>query len=161
MSHEFVGKDHGGVGISFFVVIGEPGQGPRLHRHDYDEIVYIIEGRSKWTVGDQEREKADSIPWDGSPTFYANRRCLLWSALRKFRVPYPLRSKEWDIQLREGRRILLFPKLPLIKTLSLFPTTTPRHSLLQNLHRQRKLAQSRLADQQMKVLGHHHVAGND
>ena len=27
MSHEFAGKDHGGVGISFFVVIGEPGQG--------------------------------------------------------------------------------------------------------------------------------------
>jgi len=56
MSHEFVGMDHGGVGISFFVVIGQPGQGPRLHRHDYDEIVYVIEGRSKWTVGDQERE---------------------------------------------------------------------------------------------------------
>ena|SRR5215469_710532 len=56
MSHEFVGKDHGGVGISFFVVIGEPGRGPRLHRHDYDEIVYIIEGRSKWTVGGQELE---------------------------------------------------------------------------------------------------------
>jgi len=56
MSHEFVGMDHGGVGISFFVVIGKRGQGPRLHRHDYDEIVYVIEGRSKWTVGDQERE---------------------------------------------------------------------------------------------------------
>ena len=62
MSHEFVGMDHGGVGISFFVVIGKPGQGPRLHRHDYDEIVYVIEGRSKWTVGDQEREaKAGDI----------------------------------------------------------------------------------------------------
>ena len=33
-----------------------PAQGPRLHRHDYDEIVYVIEGRSKWRVGDQERE---------------------------------------------------------------------------------------------------------
>ena len=56
MSHEFVGMDHGGVGISFFLVIGEPGQGPRLHRHDYDEVVYVIEGRSKWTIGNQERE---------------------------------------------------------------------------------------------------------
>ncbi|MEA2264403.1 MAG: hypothetical protein QOJ51_7228 [Acidobacteriaceae bacterium] len=56
MSHEFVGRDHGGVGISFFLVIGEPGRGPRLHRHDYDEIVYVMEGRSKWTVGDQERD---------------------------------------------------------------------------------------------------------
>src|SRR5215467_7328422 len=56
MSHEFIGADHGGVGISFFLVIGEPGQGPRLHKHDYDEIVYVISGRSKWTVGNQERE---------------------------------------------------------------------------------------------------------
>lgn len=56
MSHEFVGMDHGDVGISFFLVIGEPGRGPRLHKHDYDEVVYVIEGRSKWTVGDQERE---------------------------------------------------------------------------------------------------------
>jgi quercetin dioxygenase-like cupin family protein len=56
MSHEFIGREHGGVGVSFFVVIGEPGRGPRLHRHDYDEIGYVIEGRSKWTVGGQERE---------------------------------------------------------------------------------------------------------
>jgi quercetin dioxygenase-like cupin family protein len=56
MSHEFVGIDHGGVGISFFLVIGEPGRGTRLHKHDYDEVVYVIEGRSKWWVGDQERE---------------------------------------------------------------------------------------------------------
>ena len=58
MSHEFVGMDHGNVGISFFVVIGEPGRGTRLHKHDYDEIVYVIEGRSKWTVGNQELEAA-------------------------------------------------------------------------------------------------------
>ena len=56
MSHEFTGLDHGGVGISFFLVTGEPGRGPRLHKHDYDEVVYVIEGRSKWTVGGQERE---------------------------------------------------------------------------------------------------------
>jgi quercetin dioxygenase-like cupin family protein len=56
MSHEFAGMDHGRVDISFFVVIGEPGRGTRLHKHDYDEVVYVIEGRSKWKVGDQERE---------------------------------------------------------------------------------------------------------
>jgi quercetin dioxygenase-like cupin family protein len=56
MSREFVGMDHGGVGISFFLVIGEPGRGPRLHKHDYDEVVYVIEGRSKWTVDGQERD---------------------------------------------------------------------------------------------------------
>jgi quercetin dioxygenase-like cupin family protein len=56
MSHEFVGMDLGVVGISFFLVIGEPGRGPRLHKHDYDEVVYVIEGRSMWTVGGQERD---------------------------------------------------------------------------------------------------------
>jgi quercetin dioxygenase-like cupin family protein len=55
MSHEFVGIDHGPVGISFFIVIGEAGRGTRLHKHDYDEIVYVVEGESKWTVGGQER----------------------------------------------------------------------------------------------------------
>jgi len=56
MSHEFIGVDHGNVGISFFVVIGEPGRGTRLHNHDYDEVVYVIEGRSTWTVNGQEQE---------------------------------------------------------------------------------------------------------
>jgi quercetin dioxygenase-like cupin family protein len=56
MSHEFVGAEHGDACVSFFLVIGEPGQGTRLHKHDYDEVVYVIEGRSKWTVGGEERE---------------------------------------------------------------------------------------------------------
>jgi hypothetical protein len=43
MSHEFIGADHGRVDISFFLVTtAEPGRGVRLHKHDYDEIVYII-----------------------------------------------------------------------------------------------------------------------
>jgi hypothetical protein len=33
-----VGMDHGGVGISFLLVIGEPGRGMRLHKHDYDGV---------------------------------------------------------------------------------------------------------------------------
>lgn len=53
MSYEFVGAEQGGVGVSFFLVIGEPGRGTRLHKHGYDEIVYVIAGESKWTVGDE------------------------------------------------------------------------------------------------------------
>jgi len=55
MSHEFIGAEHGGTGASFFLVIGEPGRGPRLHKHNYDEIVYVIAGRAKWVVGNEER----------------------------------------------------------------------------------------------------------
>jgi quercetin dioxygenase-like cupin family protein len=57
MSHEFVGKERGGVGLSIFIVMtDEPGRGTRLHKHDYDEIVYVIEGRSRWTISGAERE---------------------------------------------------------------------------------------------------------
>lgn len=54
MSHEFVGKDQGQTGISFFLVsTTEPGKRVRLHRHDYDEVVHIIEGQSTWTINGQ------------------------------------------------------------------------------------------------------------
>lgn len=53
-SYEFVGAQAGGLGISMFVVMPEIGRGPRLHRHRYDELVYVIEGRSRWTVDGRE-----------------------------------------------------------------------------------------------------------
>jgi quercetin dioxygenase-like cupin family protein len=56
MSREFIGKENGETGLSFFLVLGEPGQGTRLHKHNYDEIVYVIEGRSTWTVGENVGE---------------------------------------------------------------------------------------------------------
>jgi quercetin dioxygenase-like cupin family protein len=57
MSHEFVGAEHG-TGVSFFLVIAKPGGGPRLHKHNYDEIVHVIAGRAKWIVGNEERDAA-------------------------------------------------------------------------------------------------------
>jgi quercetin dioxygenase-like cupin family protein len=56
MSYEFVGAAQSGVAVSFFLVNGEPGRETKLHQHDYDEVVYVIEGRSMWTVNGQERE---------------------------------------------------------------------------------------------------------
>lgn len=51
MSHEFIGADHSRVNLSLFLVTtAEPGRGTRLHKHDYDEVVYVIAGPSKWTV---------------------------------------------------------------------------------------------------------------
>jgi quercetin dioxygenase-like cupin family protein len=37
-------------------VTAKPGGGPPLHRHKYDEVVYVISGRARWTVNGQERE---------------------------------------------------------------------------------------------------------
>ena len=62
MSYEYAGAEHDGVGLSFFLVVGEPGGGPRLHKHDYDEVVYVIAGRSTWTVnGERLEAKAGDV----------------------------------------------------------------------------------------------------
>lgn len=40
--------------VSFFWVESQPGQGPRLHRHAYDEVFVILEGNVRFRVGDEE-----------------------------------------------------------------------------------------------------------
>jgi len=49
-SHEFVGSEQGNTGVSVFLFHGKPGAGPGPHRHPYDEIQFIREGRGIWTV---------------------------------------------------------------------------------------------------------------
>ncbi len=55
-SHEFVGAEQGDTGVSVFLFHGKPGSGPGAHRHPYDEIQFIREGRGMWTVGDKTFE---------------------------------------------------------------------------------------------------------
>ena len=49
-SHEFVGAEQGDTTVSVFLFHGKPGSGPGPHRHPYDEIQFIREGRGVWTV---------------------------------------------------------------------------------------------------------------
>lgn len=49
-SHEFVGAVQGDTNVSVFLFQGKPGSGPGPHRHPYDEIQFIREGRGLWTV---------------------------------------------------------------------------------------------------------------
>jgi quercetin dioxygenase-like cupin family protein len=49
-SHQFVGADQGDTGVSVFLFHGQPGSGPGPHRHPYDEIQFIREGRGRYTV---------------------------------------------------------------------------------------------------------------
>ena len=56
MSHEFVGADHGRVGISVYLVESPPGRSTRRHRHPYDEVAFVREGRGRWTVDGEQRE---------------------------------------------------------------------------------------------------------
>lgn len=55
-SHNFVGAEQGDVAISAFLFHGEPGRGPGPHRHPYDEVQFIREGRGLYKVDGREFE---------------------------------------------------------------------------------------------------------
>jgi mannose-6-phosphate isomerase-like protein (cupin superfamily) len=50
-SHDFEGYLHGDVPVSIIFFDGEPGSGPKLHRHPYAEVFIIQEGEATFTVG--------------------------------------------------------------------------------------------------------------
>lgn len=56
ISRTFEGGRHGPCSVSFFLVHNQPGQGPRLHHHPYDETFIILEGHVRVTVGDEALE---------------------------------------------------------------------------------------------------------
>lgn len=49
----FEGAAHGS-GVSFFLVTADPGQGPDLHRHPYDETWIVLEGEATIRVDGAE-----------------------------------------------------------------------------------------------------------
>lgn len=55
-SHHFVGADHGDTSVSVFLYHGHPGSGPGPHRHPYDEVQFIRQGRGVWKVEDRTFE---------------------------------------------------------------------------------------------------------
>lgn len=56
LSHEFVGADQGGANISVYLLNAPPGRGPGPHRHPYDEVQFVREGRGAYIVNGQEFE---------------------------------------------------------------------------------------------------------
>jgi quercetin dioxygenase-like cupin family protein len=55
-SRTFEGGKHGPCSVSFFLVHNQPGQGPQLHDHPYDETFLILDGRVRVTVGEETIE---------------------------------------------------------------------------------------------------------
>ena len=55
-SHQFVGADQGDTGISALLLSALPGRGPGPHRHPYDEVQFVREGRGLWVVNGEEFE---------------------------------------------------------------------------------------------------------
>ena len=53
-SRQFIGADHD-VPVSMFLVHSPPGNGPSLHRHPYDEILVVQEGKATVTAEGEER----------------------------------------------------------------------------------------------------------
>lgn len=56
ITHDFVGERFGGVGACVLFVDAQPGQGPRLHRHTYVEILIVLEGTATFRDGVSTRE---------------------------------------------------------------------------------------------------------
>jgi mannose-6-phosphate isomerase-like protein (cupin superfamily) len=56
-SREFEGARHG-AGMSIILVDAPPGSGPKLHRHPYEEVFVVHEGRVTFTLGTQTIEAA-------------------------------------------------------------------------------------------------------
>jgi mannose-6-phosphate isomerase-like protein (cupin superfamily) len=56
IAREFVGDDHGGVGITFLLVDAEPGRGPSLHQHPYEEVFIVQEGSATFVLDGEELE---------------------------------------------------------------------------------------------------------
>ena len=52
ISRDFVGKDHGGIGFTFLIVDAGPGEGPAPHTHPYAEVLIVLEGTARATIGD-------------------------------------------------------------------------------------------------------------
>jgi mannose-6-phosphate isomerase-like protein (cupin superfamily) len=50
---ELQGYQFGGVNLCLIFVDMEPGGGPRLHRHAYEEVFVILEGQARFTVGSE------------------------------------------------------------------------------------------------------------
>jgi mannose-6-phosphate isomerase-like protein (cupin superfamily) len=58
IAHELVGADHGGVGVCVIFVDAEPGEGPSLHRHPYEEVFITLEGEAGFVVDGRDLRAA-------------------------------------------------------------------------------------------------------
>lgn len=55
IARELVGADHGS-GLCVIFVDAEPGRGPSLHTHPYEEVLVILEGQATLDDGNEKRD---------------------------------------------------------------------------------------------------------
>ena len=56
IAREFVGAEHGGVGVCVIFVDAPPGTGPNLHKHPYEELFIVLEGEVTFSAEDGEAQ---------------------------------------------------------------------------------------------------------
>ena len=61
LAHEFVGEKYGGVGACVIFVEAKTGQGPKLHRHPYVELLIVLEGTATFDDGSSTREVGPGV----------------------------------------------------------------------------------------------------
>jgi mannose-6-phosphate isomerase-like protein (cupin superfamily) len=55
-AYELEGYLHDDVAVSIIIVDAPPGKGPSLHKHPYEEIFIVQEGRATFVLGNEEVE---------------------------------------------------------------------------------------------------------
>jgi quercetin dioxygenase-like cupin family protein len=55
IAREFVGSEHGDVGVCLILVDAPPGRGPSLHRHPHAELFIVQEGEATFTADGAEQ----------------------------------------------------------------------------------------------------------
>src|SRR5258708_4216393 len=72
---ELQGYQYGGAHVCLIFVDEDPGGGPRLHRHAYEEIFIVLEGQATYTVASdtvQARAGQVLIVQPGAPHKFLN-----------------------------------------------------------------------------------------
>jgi quercetin dioxygenase-like cupin family protein len=69
ISRDFIGEKHGGVDACVIFVDAGPGEGPKLHRHPYVELLIVIEGTATFRDGKSKHE----VPAGGMAVVDANQ----------------------------------------------------------------------------------------
>lgn len=55
-SWEFQGHRYADTKVSFIIVEAQPGEGPKLHSHPYEEVFIVQEGQATFTLGERTIE---------------------------------------------------------------------------------------------------------
>lgn len=103
IAHRFEGYRYGDVDVSFFLVESQPGSGPVLHTHPYEEIFITLEGEATFTVGDATIEVSAGeivVAPAGVPHKFVNSGS---GPLRQVDIHPSGRIRQDDIERGEGR----------------------------------------------------------